>query len=48
VTYVSCEPSTLSRDLRILLQSGFRIEKAHLVDLFPQTFHMESVFELVR
>jgi 23S rRNA (uracil1939-C5)-methyltransferase len=48
VTYVSCEPSTLSRDLRILLQSGFRIQKAHLVDLFPQTFHMESVFELVR
>ena len=48
VTYVSCEPSTLSRDLRILLQSGFRIEKAHLLDLFPQTFHMESVFELVR
>ncbi len=48
VTYVSCEPSTLSRDLRILLQSGFRIQKAHLVDLFPQTFHMESVFELAR
>jgi 23S rRNA (uracil1939-C5)-methyltransferase len=48
VTYVSCEPSTLSRDLRILLQSGFRIQKAHLVDFFPQTFHMESVFELAR
>ncbi len=48
VTYVSCEPSTLSRDLRILLQSGFRIQKAHLVDLFPQTFHMESILELVR
>ncbi len=48
VTYVSCDPSTLSRDLRLLLQSGFRIEKAHLVDLFPQTFHIESVLHLAR
>lgn len=48
VTYISCDPSTLSRDLRVLLQSGFRVEQAHLVDLFPQTFHMESVFHLVR
>ncbi len=48
VTYVSCDPSTLSRDLRVLLEFGFRVEEAHLVDLFPQTFHMESVFHLVR
>lgn len=48
ITYVSCDPSTLSRDLRVLLQSGFRVEQAHLFDLFPQTFHMESVFHLVR
>lgn len=48
LTYVSCDPSTLSRDLRVLLESGFRVEQAHLVDLFPQTFHMESVFQLVR
>jgi 23S rRNA (uracil1939-C5)-methyltransferase len=48
VTYVSCDPSTLSRDLRVLLQSGFRVEQAHLIDLFPQTYHMESVFHLVR
>lgn len=48
VTYVSCDPATLSRDLRILLDSGFRVEQAHLIDLFPQTFHMESVFHLVR
>jgi 23S rRNA (uracil1939-C5)-methyltransferase len=48
VTYVSCDPSTLSRDLRVLLQSGFRVEQALLIDLFPQTYHMESVFHLVR
>jgi len=48
LVYVSCDPSTLARDLRLLLQSGFRIEQAHLVDLFPQTFHIESIFHLAR
>jgi 23S rRNA (uracil1939-C5)-methyltransferase len=48
ITYVSCDPATLSRDLARLLHSGYRIEEAHLVDLFPQTYHLESVFHLVR
>ena len=48
VTYVSCDPATLSRDLRLLLESGFRVEQAHLVDMFPQTFHLETVLHLVR
>lgn len=48
LTYVSCDPATLSRDLRGLLELGFRVEQAHLVDLFPQTFHIESVLHLVR
>jgi 23S rRNA (uracil1939-C5)-methyltransferase len=48
ITYVSCDPATFSRDLARLLQSGYRVEKAHLVDLFPQTYHLESVFHLVR
>jgi 23S rRNA (uracil1939-C5)-methyltransferase len=46
--YVSCDPSTLARDLRGLLDAGYRVEQAHLVDLFPQTFHLESVFRLAR
>jgi 23S rRNA (uracil1939-C5)-methyltransferase len=48
ITYVSCDPATLSRDLARLLQSGYRVEEAHLVDLFPQTYHLESIFHLVR
>lgn len=48
MTYVSCDPATLSRDLVGLLKAGYRVEQAHLVDLFPQTYHLESVLHLVR
>lgn len=48
ISYVSCDPATLARDLHALLASGYRIEQAHFVDLFPQTFHLESVFHLSR
>lgn len=48
VTYVSCDPATLARDLVPLMASGYRVEEAHLVDLFPQTYHVESVLHLVR
>ena len=48
ITYVSCDPSTLARDLRGLLSLDYRIEGVHLIDLFPQTYHIESVFHLAR
>ena len=48
ITYVSCDPATVSRDLVGLLAAGYSIEQVHLVDLFPQTYHIESVFHLVR
>jgi 23S rRNA (uracil1939-C5)-methyltransferase len=48
MTYISCDPATASRDLVGLLSAGYRIEQAHLVDLFPQTYHLESVFHLAR
>jgi 23S rRNA (uracil1939-C5)-methyltransferase len=47
ITYVSCEPPTLARDLAALL-GGYEICEAHLFDLFPQTFHMEAVVRLRR
>lgn len=48
LTYVSCDPATLARDLAVLTAAGYRLEKLHLVDLFPQTYHIETVAHLVR
>lgn len=48
VSYLSCDPSTLSRDLRGLLESGYCVEEIHFFDLFPQTFHIESMVRLRR
>jgi 23S rRNA (uracil1939-C5)-methyltransferase len=48
VRYVSCDPATLARDVMPLLAAGYRIEEAHLFDLFPETFHIESVMLLAR
>jgi 23S rRNA (uracil1939-C5)-methyltransferase len=48
IAYVSCDPATLARDLRVLLDSGYKIDTIYLADLFPQTFHIESIVRLAR
>jgi 23S rRNA (uracil1939-C5)-methyltransferase len=48
VVYISCDPATLARDLQSLLPFGYAVETIHLVDLFPQTFHLETVTFLKR
>jgi 23S rRNA (uracil1939-C5)-methyltransferase len=46
ISYVSCEPSTLARDLRILCADLYAIESITALDLFPQTHHVETVVRL--
>ncbi len=48
VVYVSCEPSTHARDITALVRGGYRVRRAAIVDMFPQTYHIESVALLER
>ena len=48
VVYVSCDPATLARDLKLFLEHGYCAEKAFAVDMFPRTRHIESVVKLTR
>ncbi len=48
MVYVSCDPVTLGRDLKALVDFGYAIHELHLVDMFPQTFHQETVVMLRR
>ncbi len=46
LTYVSCDPATLARDLRLLIDYGYKIDSITALDTFPQTFHVETVVRL--
>jgi 23S rRNA (uracil1939-C5)-methyltransferase len=48
MVYVSCDPVTLARDLAALERAGYRLERVVMVDMFPQTFHLETVVWLRR
>ena len=48
IVYVSCDPGTLARDLKIFRQKGYNAEKCTAVDMFPRTSHCESVVKLTR
>ena len=48
IAYVSCNPSTLARDVKILSERGYQLEWAQPVDMFPWTEHVECAAKLVR
>ncbi len=43
IIYTSCEPTTFSRDLRLLREKGYSLRRLALIDMFPQSYHMEVV-----
>ena len=47
IVYVSCNPTTLARDLKILVENGYMVKEVQPVDMFPHTAHIESVTLLV-
>jgi len=46
IIYISCSADTLSRDLKILLASGYELQSTRLIDMFPRTKHFESITHL--
>lgn len=48
VVYVSCNPTTLARDSKILLDAGYNLVNLRMLDMFPQTGHLESMALFVR
>ncbi len=48
IVYISCNPETLARDLKILVRKGYQVRKIEAVDMFSQTEHVETVVNLVR
>ena len=48
IIYVSCNPTTLARDLKMFCEKDYELENVQLVDMFPHTYHIESVGKLVK
>jgi 23S rRNA (uracil1939-C5)-methyltransferase len=48
ISYVSCDPATLARDLKKLIAGGYTLDSIAAFDMFPQTHHVETVVQLIR
>ena len=48
LVYVSCDPATLARDVKLLTQRGYTLQTAEAADLFPRTAHVETVAFMLR
>ena len=48
IVYVSCDPASFARDLAWLTAGGYRLDRARVIDLYPDTHHLESVTVLRR
>ena len=48
LVYVSCDPATLARDVKIITENNYKLEKVQPCDMFPQTVHVETCVLLVR
>jgi 23S rRNA (uracil1939-C5)-methyltransferase len=48
IVYISCNPSTQARDLKLLAQGGYRLVKIQPIDMFPHTYHIENVALLIK
>lgn len=48
IIYVSCDPATLARDVKLFIENGFKIKETNLIDMFPNTYHIESIIVIER
>ncbi|MBP3297042.1 MAG: class I SAM-dependent RNA methyltransferase, partial [Lachnospiraceae bacterium] len=48
IVYVSCDPATLARDIKYLREQGYKLQRVRACDMFPNSFHVETVVRLQR